>query len=105
MTIYVDASLLPGSGLSEELAEEIYLLSHEPNLWEDSEENEEENQWLDLRLRLYEGSIELLFGDSQYETDHRGLWAYSDLCRNVSLSEARKIVERMISDLRDQDVM
>lgn len=34
---------------------------------------------MDVRLRVYNGSWELLTGDSQYDTDHKGEWSYSFL--------------------------
>lgn len=51
----------------------------------------------DVRLRVHEGSFWLLFGASDYDTDHRGHWGASSVRAN-SDKECLKSVARELLD-------
>lgn len=51
---------------------------------------------LDIRLRYFEGTLSLAFGDSQSDTDHRGMWAYNYL---TSYTDAYSIIDELLSQL------
>lgn len=43
--------------------------------------------YLDIRLRVTLNTWEVLSGDPQYDTNHTGLWAYSELDKNQPLND------------------
>lgn len=43
-----------------------------------------DNNCLDVRLQLLRQNLTLLIGDSQYDTDHRGIFIYVSICHNFS---------------------
>jgi hypothetical protein len=53
----------------------------------------------DCRLRVFEGDWSLITGDSQYDTDHRGYWAYNSIPYHCTLEEAQEIAESLIDDV------
>lgn len=59
-------------------------------------EEEGEEPFIDVRLRIFDGSWEVLHGDSQYDTDHRGLWGYSSISES---SEALEVARELLDDL------
>ena len=61
-----------------------YSAHLDPDISDDDDE-----AFLDLRLRYFEGNWELKIGDPQYDTDHRGLWAYD----SVDADSAQSAVE------------
>jgi len=59
-------------------------------------EEEGEEPFIDVRLRVFNGGWEVLHGDSQYDTDHRGLWGYSSISES---SEALEVARELLDDL------
>ncbi len=59
-------------------------------------EEEGEEPFIDVRLRVFDGGWEVLHGDSQYDTDHRGLWGYSSISES---SEALEVARELLDDL------
>ena len=59
-------------------------------------EEEGEEPFLDVRLRVFDGGWEVLHGDSQYDTDHRGLWGYSSISES---SEDMEVARELLDDL------
>lgn len=59
----------------------------------------EQEECLDCRLRVFEGDWELLTGDPQYDTDHRGYWSYASIPINCTRKEAREIARELIDGL------
>ena len=64
-------------------------------------EEEGEEPFLDVRLRVFDGGWEVLHGDSQYDTDHRGVWAYSSISES---SEAMEVARELLQNLVDQGI-
>jgi hypothetical protein len=60
-------------------------------MFEDSDEG-----LLPIRLRYYDEQLSLAFGDSQYDTDHKGLWAYSYLTFDT---DAYSMIDELFSQL------
>lgn len=53
--------------------------------------------YVDVRLNINEaGHISVIWGDSQYDTDHRGLWGYSTL---LLYSDCEEVANELIDDL------
>ena len=58
----------------------------------------QDDGYLDVRLRVFEGAWEVKFGDSQYDTDHRGDWGYSSICEDSDLEE---VAQELISEVEE----
>lgn len=41
--------------------------------------NDPDVDFVDIRLQLVDGTYYIHFGDSQYDTDHRGSWGYGEV--------------------------
>lgn len=53
--------------------------------------------YVDVRLNINEaGHFSVLWGDSQNDTDHRGLWGYSTL---LPYSDCAEVADELIDDL------
>lgn len=63
---------------------------------EPPDDDEDGEPGLDVRLRVFEGGWEVLHGDSQYDTDHRGRWGLSFLSES---SEVKEIARELLADL------
>ena len=63
--------------------------------------SEKSEDWsgLDVCLRFYEGSWELLSGDSQYGTDHRGYWGYGSLSYDIEQEELTETMTALATEL------
>ncbi len=60
---------------------------------------QDDDGYLDVRLRVFEGDWEVKFGDSQYDTDHRGSWGYASICEDSDLSEvAQELIDEVSWD-------
>jgi hypothetical protein len=59
---------------------------------------EKGEDYIDLRLRCFEGQVNLSFGDIQYEVDHRGEWSYG----GASLYEDKEYYYLQAKELVDQ---
>lgn len=59
---------------------------------------QDDDGYIDVRLRVFEGDWEVKFGDSQYDTDHRGDWGYSSICKDSDLEE---IAQELIDEVLD----
>lgn len=59
-------------------------------------EEEGEEPFLDVRLRIFDGSWEVLHGDSQYDPDHRGKWGYGAISES---SEAREVARELLTEV------
>ena len=53
----------------------------------------------DIRLQVLDGSWEYHTGDSQYDTDHRGMWGSTSVPAGVSKRQARQIAIDLIEDV------
>lgn len=58
----------------------------------------QDDGYLDVRLRVFEGDWEIKFGDSQYDTDHRGLWGYASISEESDLEE---IAQELIDEVQN----
>jgi len=61
-----------------------------------------EEDYFDVRLRYFEGEYTLLWGDSQYDTDHRGLWGYGSVSNDYSLEDLENLLKAMYLEIEDQ---
>ena len=59
-------------------------------------EEEGEEPFIDVRLRVFDGGWEVLHGDSQYDTDHRGKWGYGAISES---SEAREVARELLTEV------
>ena len=75
----------------KELAKELYMISQF-----DFEELDEEE--IEVRLQLCDGSYNLLTGDPSYDTDHRGYWGCGSITPNMTMRECLELA----GDLKDQ---
>jgi hypothetical protein len=57
---------------------------------------------IDCRLRVFDGDWSLITGDSQFDTDHRGYWAYGSIPYYCTLEEAQEIAESLIKALEEE---
>ena len=59
----------------------------------------EDEAYLDVRLRVHDGSFGVLQGDSSYDQDHRGFWGSSSLAVDSDLEDiAADLVEQVLDD-------
>ena len=59
----------------------------------------EDQAYLDVRLRVHDGSFGILTGDSSYDQDHRGFWGSSSLAVDSDLEDvADDLVEQALDD-------
>ena len=84
--------------LLEAIASDLELLqSSIPQMdLEPPEDDEDGEPFLDVRLRIFGGSWEILHGDSQYDTDHRGKWGYGAISES---SEAREVARELLTEV------
>ena len=60
----------------------------------------QDDGYIDVRLRVFEGDWEVKFGDSQYDTDHRGDWGYSAICEDSDLEEiAQELIDEVLDNV------
>ena len=57
-----------------------------------------EEEYVNVRLRVHEGSLTFITGDIQFDTDARGKWGYSSFVRD---SKAEDVVEELVSELHE----
>ncbi len=63
----------------------------------------EEDEYLDVRVNINpEGDINILFGDSQFDTDHRGLWAYGSININYDDEFLLSVAKDLVNEIEDQ---
>lgn len=87
--------------LESQLDSEIRIF-HATFPYEDNGEDDS-NPYLDVRLRDFEGSWSLLVGDSQYDTDHRGRWAYASILSSSDWEDsAGGVAEELVEELREE---
>ena len=70
--------------------------------WLDIEiEEEEGTPYLDIRLRYFEGDVSILYGDSQYDTDHRGYWGDGTMLLGMTRDDLKTLANELIESLLD----
>ena len=86
--------------IKEDLIEEIHNLI---NYYKDDEEID----YVDIRVRWYDNCYEILTGDSQYDQDHRGFWTYGsvDVKENWDDDFIISYVDEMVEDLESNIVI
>ncbi len=63
----------------------------------------EEDEYLDVRVNINpEGDINILFGDSQFDTDHRGLGAYGSSNINYDDEFLLSVAKDLVNEIEDQ---
>ena len=96
----------------ESVANDIHALSHYPFEWEECTDGSVEDydsveEWLesasmDIRLRVTEGSgYEVLFGSSDFDTNHRGAWGSSSVGKCQSMETCAAIARDLIEQAAD----
>lgn len=58
--------------------------------------------YFDVRLRYFEGDYTIIWGDSQYDLDHRGFWGYHTVFAECSDSDLKEIILEMYKEIEDQ---
>lgn len=76
--------------------------------WSDIESHNNEEPWLDIRLRLdRSGSYDILTGDPCYDTDHRGFWGSGSISRGSDEVElialSRSLVDEALGQAHEDD--
>ena len=61
----------------------------------------EETPSLDIRLRYFEGSVSLLYGDSQFDQDHRGYWGNGTMLLGMTRDDLKQLADELIESLLD----
>lgn len=64
-----------------------------------------DQQGLEVRLQVVDGSWQLHTGDPQYDTDYRGVWGAGALTGRESVRETRDLAKQLIEEARDQMAM
>lgn len=57
---------------------------------------------VEIRIRFYDGDVEFYWGNSQFDTDHRGCWAYGYLSQKMDYSRLIELAEQLIYELEAQ---
>lgn len=57
---------------------------------------------IDVRLRVFNGHWEVLTGDSQYDTDHRGTWAYGSFTPGMDSDALELLAIDLVEQLENQ---
>lgn len=57
--------------------------------------------YVDIRLQYLEGGLHLYWGDSRYDRDHRGTWAYSSIRLEAQREEVEKVIAELYCNLMD----
>ena len=89
----------------QELVNEVYAALENLHQFHS---NDEELDYIEVRLQLVDGSYNILTGDSQYDTDHRGAWGYGGvdctrmLIEDELLEDAESIVDEALDEYYDQ---
>lgn len=65
-----------------------------------------EDSYLDIRLNIQlsddeQTTIKLLYGDPQYDTDHRGEWGYGHLTYGQSKKDVKEMILQMYDEILD----
>jgi len=53
----------------------------------------------EVRLRVYGSHWSLHTGDSQYDQDHRGFWAFNSVSRGVSGTNGRNVARELLEEV------
>jgi hypothetical protein len=61
----------------------------------------EEDEVLDVRLRICDGTWEVLFGDVQFDTDYRGFCGSSVVVQDLDLEECFGVAEELLDQVLD----
>lgn len=64
----------------------------------------EDNQdgGVEVRIRFFDGDVDFYWGDSQFDTDHRGVWASGYVSTDLDTKGLDELAEQMIDELEDQ---
>jgi hypothetical protein len=57
--------------------------------------------FVDVRLRIFEGDWEILWGDVDSDTDHRGSWGYGSLSLS---SDTGRLAQDLLEDLVEKEI-
>lgn len=58
-----------------------------------------DTKWIDVRLRIHpDVGWDLLWGDPQFDTDHRGCWSYSSVGTSSAVAEVAKDMLEAVKD-------
>jgi hypothetical protein len=93
----------------EDVAQDIYNISHSSDIsWDDCAEGSPdeydclqdyyESAYVDVRLQVTEDNgYHVRWGDSQFDTDHRGAWGSSSVGMKQSMEDCKAIAKDLIS--------
>lgn len=62
---------------------------------------EDTDEPLDVRLRVFNGSWEVLSGDSQSDTDHRGLWSSGSITAEMTDEQLELLALDLVEELEN----
>lgn len=57
----------------------------------------------DVRLRLFDGAYEILTGDAQYDTDHRGAWGSGSISASATMEDCVSLANDLINEAQDDN--
>ena len=57
--------------------------------------------FLPVRLRYFEDNFELLWGDSSFDTDHRGIWASGSVNPESTFEDLKDLLKDMYYEIED----
>jgi len=87
---------------SEKLSDLVDELSYISGSAEgDKSDSEWVEGWIDVRLRVFDGEIEVKIGDAQYDQDHKGFWssgslrAFDQETKGELLETARSLIKEL----------
>lgn len=68
---------------------------------EDSEDGDDEDRYVDLRVQLLDGGWTLHTGDASYDQDHRGFWGAASVAADATDADCDDIAYAMIREAAD----
>lgn len=80
-------------------------LTQELKSIQDFVKNNNDEEWIDLRLRFFENEYSLLWGDPSMDTDHRGFWGFSSIHIDSELGDLTMAIEDMVREIDDQLIL
>lgn len=63
--------------------------------------NNNNEEWIDIRLRFFKDEYSLLWGDSSFDPDHRGFWGFSTVHIDSPISDLKLAIKDMVQEIKD----
>ena len=62
---------------------------------------ESDEEYLEVRLRCYKGNWHILYGDSSFDTDHRGMWGFGCLLIDMTEEDLEYLLDDLVNQIED----